>query len=56
MNYNIDIFFPGNGHGSHEEKSFVFQKPVELKSGENHLVMLGVVTGFPVRSKTIVII
>ncbi|XP_009107264.1 beta-galactosidase 11 [Brassica rapa] len=37
----------GNGHGSHDEKSFVFQKPVTLKAGENHLVMLGVLTGFP---------
>ncbi|XP_010489252.1 PREDICTED: beta-galactosidase 13-like [Camelina sativa] len=37
----------GNGHGSHEEKSFVFQKPVSLKEGENHLAMLGVLTGFP---------
>ncbi|KAL9840950.1 putative beta-galactosidase [Arabidopsis thaliana] len=37
----------GNGHGSHEEKSFVFQKPVTLKEGENHLTMLGVLTGFP---------
>ncbi|XP_010468659.1 PREDICTED: beta-galactosidase 13-like [Camelina sativa] len=37
----------GNGHGSHEEKSFVFQKPVSLKEGENHLSMLGVLTGFP---------
>ncbi|KAL0763774.1 hypothetical protein Bca101_079925 [Brassica carinata] len=37
----------GNGHGSHDEKSFVFQEPVTLKEGENHLVMLGVLTGFP---------
>ncbi|KAJ4889184.1 Beta-galactosidase 13 [Raphanus sativus] len=37
----------GNGHGSHEEKSFVFQKKVSLKEGENHLTMLGVLTGFP---------
>lgn len=42
------VSLPGNGHGSHEEKSFVFQKPVTLKAGENHLVMLGVLTGFPV--------
>ncbi|CAF1706391.1 unnamed protein product [Brassica oleracea var. botrytis] len=37
----------GNGHGSHDEKSFVFQKPVALKEGDNHLTMLGVLTGFP---------
>ncbi|CAA7016575.1 unnamed protein product [Microthlaspi erraticum] len=37
----------GNGHGSHDEKSFVFQKTVAIKSGENKLVMLGVLTGFP---------
>ncbi|XP_010437540.1 PREDICTED: beta-galactosidase 11-like [Camelina sativa] len=37
----------GSGHGSHEEKSFVFQKSVTLKAGENHLIMLGVLTGFP---------
>ena len=41
-------FFSGNGHGSHDEKSFVFQKPVALKEGDNHLTMLGVLTGFPV--------
>ncbi|CAN8229350.1 unnamed protein product [Cochlearia groenlandica] len=37
----------GNGHGSHDEKSFVFQKTVTLKAGDNDLVMLGVLTGFP---------
>ena len=42
-------FFSGNGHGSHDEKSFVFQKPIALKEGDNHLTMLGVLTGFPVR-------
>ncbi|XP_010548094.1 PREDICTED: beta-galactosidase 11 [Tarenaya hassleriana] len=37
----------GNAHGSHEEKSFVFQKAVNLKEGVNHLAMLGVLTGYP---------
>ncbi|XP_010530895.1 PREDICTED: beta-galactosidase 11-like [Tarenaya hassleriana] len=37
----------GKAHGSHEEKSFVFQKPVDLKQGVNHLAMLGVLTGYP---------
>ena len=49
-----DVIFSlllGNGHGSHDEKSFVFQEPVTLKEGENHLVMLGVLTGFPVSNK-----
>lgn len=46
----ISSYIPGSGHGSHEEKSFVFQKQVTLKAGENHLIMLGVLTGFPVRN------
>ncbi|CAN8328842.1 unnamed protein product [Cochlearia groenlandica] len=39
--------YAGNAHGSHEMKSFVFKKPVKLKTGENHITILGVLTGFP---------
>ncbi|KAF2532781.1 hypothetical protein F2Q70_00033641 [Brassica cretica] len=39
--------YVGNKHGSHEMKSFVFKKPVKLKPGDNHISILGVLTGFP---------
>ncbi|PSS29520.1 Beta-galactosidase [Actinidia chinensis var. chinensis] len=37
----------GFGHGSHIEKSFVFQKPINLKPGVNHISLLGMTVGFP---------
>ncbi|XP_057456552.1 beta-galactosidase 13-like [Lotus japonicus] len=37
----------GCGHGSHEEKSFEFQKPVELKVGVNQLAVLATTVGLP---------
>ncbi|XP_010431800.1 PREDICTED: beta-galactosidase 14 [Camelina sativa] len=39
--------YAGNAHGSHEMKSFVFEKPVNLKTGDNHISILGVLTGLP---------
>ncbi|CAH8305571.1 unnamed protein product [Eruca vesicaria subsp. sativa] len=39
--------YEGNKHGSHEMKSFVFKKAIKLKPGENHISILGVLTGFP---------
>ncbi|KAL2476996.1 Beta-galactosidase 13 [Forsythia ovata] len=37
----------GFGHGNNIEKSFLFQKPVSLKSGDNHISMLAMTVGFP---------
>ncbi|KAK8964895.1 Beta-galactosidase 11 [Platanthera guangdongensis] len=37
----------GNAHGSKIEKSFVFQKPMKLKAGANHITILGMTVGFP---------
>ncbi|KAI3442466.1 Beta-galactosidase [Psidium guajava] len=39
--------FIGKAHGSHVEKSFVFQKPINLKPGTNHLSLLGMIVGLP---------
>ncbi|KFK30461.1 hypothetical protein AALP_AA7G264100 [Arabis alpina] len=39
--------YQGNEHGSHEMKSFVFNKQLNLKIGENHISLLGVLTGLP---------
>ncbi|XP_021900379.1 beta-galactosidase 13-like [Carica papaya] len=39
--------YVGNAHGSHEEKSFVFQKPIKLHVGVNDITILGMLTGFP---------
>ncbi|KAI8533177.1 hypothetical protein RHMOL_Rhmol11G0276800 [Rhododendron molle] len=37
----------GFGHGSNIEKSFVFQKPINLKPGVNHISLLGMTVGLP---------
>uniref|UniRef100_A0A5B7B076 Beta-galactosidase n=1 Tax=Davidia involucrata TaxID=16924 RepID=A0A5B7B076_DAVIN len=37
----------GFGHGSNIEKSFVFQKPINLKPGVNHISLLGMTIGLP---------
>ncbi|XP_052184799.1 beta-galactosidase 13-like [Diospyros lotus] len=37
----------GFGHGSHIEKSFVFQKPINLKPGVNEVALLGILVGLP---------
>ncbi|KAA8546108.1 hypothetical protein F0562_020441 [Nyssa sinensis] len=37
----------GSGHGSNIEKSFVFQKPIKLKTGINHITLLGMTVGLP---------
>uniref|UniRef100_A0A7N0UZK8 Beta-galactosidase n=1 Tax=Kalanchoe fedtschenkoi TaxID=63787 RepID=A0A7N0UZK8_KALFE len=39
--------FAGAAHGSNVEKNFVFQKPMKLKQGINHIAMLGILVGFP---------
>lgn len=46
--YVMALLFVGNGHGSHEMKSFVFAKPVKFKTGDNRISILGVLTGLPV--------
>ncbi|KAK9165112.1 hypothetical protein Scep_000303 [Stephania cephalantha] len=37
----------GSGHGSNIEKSFTFQKVAPLKSGTNHIQLLGYTVGLP---------
>ncbi|KAJ8490304.1 hypothetical protein OPV22_012025 [Ensete ventricosum] len=37
----------GSGHGTKIEKSFVFQKPMDLKAGTNHIAILGLTVGLP---------
>ncbi|KAL6963709.1 hypothetical protein U1Q18_034714, partial [Sarracenia purpurea var. burkii] len=37
----------GFGHGSNIEKSFVFVKPINLKTGVNHITLLGMTVGLP---------
>ncbi|XP_047310632.1 beta-galactosidase 13-like [Impatiens glandulifera] len=37
----------GFGHGSNVEKSFVFNKPINLKPGKNHISLLASTTGLP---------
>ncbi|XP_024017347.1 beta-galactosidase 11 [Morus notabilis] len=39
--------YVGSGHGSHEEKSFVFQHAIVLKPGTNHIAILGMTVGLP---------
>ncbi|XP_030523326.1 beta-galactosidase 13-like [Rhodamnia argentea] len=39
--------FVGSAHGSHIDKSFVLQKPINLKPGVNHVALLGSTVGFP---------
>ncbi|KAL5129884.1 Beta-galactosidase 13 [Glycine soja] len=39
--------FIGSNHGSHEEKSFEFQKPVTLKVGVNQIAILACTVGLP---------
>ncbi|KAF8410413.1 hypothetical protein HHK36_002942 [Tetracentron sinense] len=37
----------GSGHGTNIEKSFVFRKAIPLKTGTNHISLLGMTVGFP---------
>ncbi|CAL9081441.1 unnamed protein product [Musa acuminata var. zebrina] len=37
----------GSGHGTKIEKSFVFQKPMDLKAGVNQIAILGLTVGLP---------
>ncbi|KAL2329060.1 hypothetical protein Fmac_022487 [Flemingia macrophylla] len=39
--------FIGSKHGSHEEKSFEFQKPVKFKIGVNEIAILACTVGLP---------
>ncbi|MBA0845739.1 hypothetical protein Goarm_023367, partial [Gossypium armourianum] len=39
--------YAGSAHGSKVEKSFVFQRAVSLKEGENHIALLGYLVGLP---------
>ncbi|KAM1453891.1 hypothetical protein ACFXTO_003466 [Malus domestica] len=37
----------GSEHGSHEEKGFVFERPVTFKQGINHISLLCMTVGLP---------
>lgn len=50
----VFLFLSGFGHGSNIEKSFVFQKPINLKPGVNHISLLGMTVGLPVRNMPVV--
>ncbi|KAG6653492.1 beta-galactosidase 13-like [Carya illinoinensis] len=39
--------YVGSAHGSHDEKSFVFQSAVNFKSGVNHIALIGMTVGLP---------
>ncbi|KAK9286498.1 hypothetical protein L1049_014896 [Liquidambar formosana] len=39
--------FVGAAHGTNIEKSFVLNKPINLKPGVNHIALLGMLVGFP---------
>ncbi|KAG2703152.1 hypothetical protein I3843_06G116500 [Carya illinoinensis] len=39
--------YVGLAHGSHDEKSFVFQNAVNLKAGVNHIALIGMTVGLP---------
>lgn len=39
----------GSGHGTKIEKSFVFQKPMDLQAGTNDVAILGMTVGLPVK-------
>ncbi|KAG7618891.1 D-galactoside/L-rhamnose binding SUEL lectin domain [Arabidopsis thaliana x Arabidopsis arenosa] len=39
--------YAGKAHGRHEMKSFEFAKPVNFKTGDNRISILGVLTGLP---------
>ena len=39
--------YAGTTHGNHVEKSFVFEKPIELQAGVNHITLLAMTVGFP---------
>ena len=43
------LLLSGSAHGSHEEKGFMFQQAVILKAGTNHIAILGMTVGLPVR-------
>ncbi|KAG1360978.1 putative protein MCM10 [Cocos nucifera] len=43
----VNRIYIGSGQGAKLEKSFVFQNPMELKRGINHISILGMTVGFP---------
>jgi len=43
----VNGIYIGFGHGNNIEKSFVFQKPMSLKPGVNHISILAMTVGFP---------
>ncbi|XP_019709489.2 beta-galactosidase 11 [Elaeis guineensis] len=47
MHAFVNGIYIGSGHGAKLEKSFVFQKPMDLKQGVNHISILGMTVGFP---------
>ncbi|KAF8405418.1 hypothetical protein HHK36_010324 [Tetracentron sinense] len=50
MHAFINGEYVGSGHVNNIEKSFIFQKPISLKTGTNHISLLGMTVGFPVKN------
>ncbi|KAM7264817.1 hypothetical protein ACFE04_002500 [Oxalis oulophora] len=48
MHVFVNGIYIGSGHGTYIEKSFVFQKPVPLNVGINHIQILSGTVGLPV--------
>ncbi|KAJ3692809.1 hypothetical protein LUZ60_011904 [Juncus effusus] len=47
MHAFVNGIYVGTGHGTKIEKSFVFQKPMDLKSGANHISLFNLMVGLP---------
>nr|CAD1830526.1 unnamed protein product [Ananas comosus var. bracteatus] len=43
----VNGIYVGSGHGVKLEKSFIFQKPMDLKAGINHVAILALTIGMP---------
>lgn len=49
--HKLNTIISGSAHGTKIEKSLVFQKPADLKTGGNRIAILGVTVGMPVTMK-----
>ncbi|XP_039138948.1 beta-galactosidase 11-like [Dioscorea cayenensis subsp. rotundata] len=47
MHVFVNGKYIGMGHGNKVEKAFVFQRPVKLRQGANHIAILGMIVGLP---------
>ncbi|XP_072972275.1 beta-galactosidase 11-like [Typha angustifolia] len=47
MHAFVNGIYIGTGHGTNIDKSFVFQKPMDLQAGTNNISLLGLTVGLP---------